>query len=123
MLMNILVLAFALSHAALWPGAQEKAAGSLTDVSGVWIMLIEGHQVGLELEQKDTAVLGVMLMMGQRRLLEGTYVDRTLTLKDRGGAAGGTRWRPCRPHHRADAGRWHARRRADDQSWAHEVDG
>ncbi len=81
MLMNILVLAFALSHAALWPGAQEKAAGSLTDVSGVWIMLIEGHQVGLELEQKDTAVLGVMLMMGQRRLLEGTHVDRTLTLK------------------------------------------
>jgi len=61
--------------------AQAKPAGSLTDITGVWIMLIEGHQVGLELEQKDTTVKGVMLMMGQRILLEGTYVDRTLTLK------------------------------------------
>lgn len=61
--------------------AQEKAVGSLTDVTGVWIMLIEGHQVGLELEQKETTVQGVMLVMGQRRLLEGTYVERTLTLK------------------------------------------
>jgi hypothetical protein len=61
--------------------AQAKPAGSLTDVSGVWIMLIEGHQVGLELEQKDTIVKGVMLVMGQRQLLEGTYVERTLTLK------------------------------------------
>jgi hypothetical protein len=61
--------------------AQAKPAGSLTDVSGVWIMLVEGHQVGLELEQKDTAIKGVMLVMGQRQLLEGTYADRTLTLK------------------------------------------
>ena len=61
--------------------AQDKPAGSLTDVTGVWIMLIEGHQVGLELEQKDTIVKGVMLVMGERQLLEGTYVDRALTLK------------------------------------------
>lgn len=61
--------------------AQSKPAGSLTDVSGVWIMMIEGHQVGLELEQKETIVKGVMLVMGQRQLLEGTYVDRELTLK------------------------------------------
>lgn len=54
---------------------------SLTDVTGVWIMLVEGHQVGLELEQEDTVVKGVMLMMGQRQLLEGTYVDRQLTLR------------------------------------------
>ena len=60
--------------------AQEKPSGSLTDVSGVWTMLIEGHQVGLELEQKDTIVKGVILVMGQRQLLEGTYVDRALTL-------------------------------------------
>jgi hypothetical protein len=60
---------------------QEKAVGSLTDVTGVWIMLIEGHQVGLELEQKETTVQGVMLVMGRRQLLEGTYVERTLTLK------------------------------------------
>jgi hypothetical protein len=61
--------------------AQQKPAGSLTDVSGVWIMLVEGHQIGLELEQDGAAVKGVMLVMGRRQLLEGTYQDRTLTLK------------------------------------------
>ena len=79
MFKNTLVVALSLLPLAL--AAQSKPAGSLTDVSGVWIMLIEGHQVGLELEQKDAAVTGVMLMMGQRQLLEGTYVERTLTLK------------------------------------------
>jgi hypothetical protein len=59
----------------------EKARGSLTDVSGVWVMLVSGHQIGLELEQKGTVVEGVMLAMGQRILLVGDYTDRTLTLK------------------------------------------
>lgn len=63
------------------PATQEKPAASLTDVTGVWIMLVEGHQVGLELEQDGTAVKAVMLMRGQRQLLEGTYVDRQLTLR------------------------------------------
>jgi hypothetical protein len=81
MLKNMLVVALSLPVLALALGAQSKPAGSLTDLSGVWIMLIEGHQVGLELEQKDTVVQGVMLMMGQRQLLEGTFVERTLTLK------------------------------------------
>ena len=61
--------------------AQAKPAGSLTDVSGVWIMMVEGHQIGLELEQKGTVIKGVMLVMGQRQLLEGTYIERELTLK------------------------------------------
>ena len=60
--------------------AQAKSAGSLTDVTGVWIMLIEGHQVGLELEQDGADVKGVMLMMGQRILLTGTFSDRQLSL-------------------------------------------
>jgi hypothetical protein len=81
MLTNRLVVALSLSLLPLALGTQSKPAGSLSDVSGVWIMLIEGHQVGLELEQKDTEVKGVILMMGQRQLLEGTYVERTLTLK------------------------------------------
>ena len=59
---------------------QVKATGSLTDVTGVWIMLIEGHQVGLELEQDGTAVKGIMLVMGQRQLLTGTYDNRELKL-------------------------------------------
>jgi hypothetical protein len=60
--------------------AQSKPAGSLTDVSGVWIMHVESHQVGLELEQEGTTVKGVMLVMGQRQLLTGTYGNRELTL-------------------------------------------
>ena len=56
-------------------------AGSLTDVTGVWTMLIEGHKIGLELEQKGGKVEGVMLAMGRRVLLVGDYVERTLTLK------------------------------------------
>ena len=69
-------------------------AGSLTDLTGVWTMLVEGHQIGLELEQKDGKLEGVMLAMGQRILLVGSYVDRVLTLKgerpeDSGGLAHG----------------------------------
>jgi len=55
--------------------------GSLSDVTGVWIMMVAGHQIGLELDQKGTVVEGVMLAMGQRILLIGDYVDRKLTLK------------------------------------------
>ena len=59
----------------------KKPAGSLTDVTGVWVMQVASHQIGLELEQKGRVVEGVMLAMGQRILLIGEYVDRTLTLK------------------------------------------
>jgi hypothetical protein len=81
MVKKTLVVALSLTLLPLALSAQSKPPGSLSDVSGVWIMLIEGHQVGLELEQKDTEVKGVILMMGQRQLLEGTYIERTLTLK------------------------------------------
>ena len=83
-------LLFGVAIGAIWSAvsAQEKPPGSLTDVTGVWIMLVEGHQVGLELEQKETAVQGVMLVMGQRQLLTGTYVERTLTLKGEKGEDG-----------------------------------
>ena len=59
----------------------QAPAGSLTDVTGVWTMLVEGHQIGLELEQKEHKVEGVMLAMGRRVLLVGDFVDRVLTLK------------------------------------------
>lgn len=92
-----LMTAFALTVAAAASlSAQSGAAssvGSLTDVTGVWTMQVESHQMGLELEQKGTKVEGVMLAMGQRILLVGTYVDRTLTLKGErpeDGATGGT---------------------------------
>ena len=55
-------------------GRQPAATGSLTDVTGVWTMLVEGHSFGLELEQKEQKVEGVMLVMG-RRVLVGDFVD------------------------------------------------
>lgn len=74
----VLMVSVALSSAA---ARQTARAGSLTDVSGVWTMLVEGHQIGLELEQKDGKVEGVMLAMGRRVLLVGTYEGRALTLR------------------------------------------
>lgn len=65
-----------------------KPRGSLSDVTGVWIMLVAGHQIGLELEQKGTVIEGVMLAMGQRIQLIGDYVDRKLTLKGEAPADG-----------------------------------
>ena len=63
------------------PAAAQSPAGSTTDVTGVWVMTVEGHQFGLELEQKEQKVEGVMLAMGRRVLLVGDFVDRVLTLK------------------------------------------
>ena len=68
----------ALSSAAT--AQQKQETPSLTDVTGVRIMLVEGHQISLELEQKGTTVEGVMHAMGTRQLLKGTYVERALTL-------------------------------------------
>ena len=63
-------------------GAQPaEPTGSLTDVTGTWVMEVAGHQFALELEQKGTRVEGIMNAMGQRVLLVGDYKDRTLTLK------------------------------------------
>lgn len=63
------------------PASQESKPDSLTDLTGVWVMLVAGHQIGLELDQQGTKVEGVMHAMGQRILLVGEYADRTLTLK------------------------------------------
>jgi hypothetical protein len=79
-----LALAALVFAAATVPAAAQtptRPAGSLTDVTGVWTMLVAGHQIGLELEQKGAKVEGVMLAMGRRVLLVGDYVERTLTLK------------------------------------------
>jgi hypothetical protein len=81
----------------LIPASQDSQVGSLTDVSGVWVMMIEGHQIGLELDQKGDKVEGIMHAMGQRILLVGTYVDRKLTLK-------GERPEDQLPHGNSDAG-------------------
>ena len=50
-------------------------------MTGIWVITVESHQIGLELEQKDAKVEGVMHAMGQRILLVGNYADRKLILK------------------------------------------
>jgi hypothetical protein len=52
-----------------------------TDVTGTWVIEVESHQLGLELEQKGTAVEGTLYAMGDRLPLTGTYIDRQLVLK------------------------------------------
>ena len=76
-------IAFALAAVLGLPSAQvqDQPSPSLTDVTGVWVMMLERHQIALELEQKSEKVEGIMHPMGMRLLLVGTYVDRTLTLK------------------------------------------
>jgi len=77
-----LSLAIALSAIAATAAAQDQTAkASMTDLTGVWVMTVEGHQMGLEIEQKDGKIEAVMLAMGRRTLLVGDYVKRTLTLK------------------------------------------
>ena len=49
-------------------------------MTGVWIMLIEGHQVGLELEQDGTAVQGAITA---RMLDDGTLEGELTTNKGR----------------------------------------
>ena len=39
-------------------GAQERPANSITDVTGTWVISIESHQLGLELEQKESKIEG-----------------------------------------------------------------
>ena len=97
-MVRIGVLAVAVTVSAAAITAQDKSpAGSLTDVTGVWVMMIEGHQIGLELDQKSDKVEGIMHAMGQRILLVGSYVDRKLTLK-------GERPEDQLPHGNSEAG-------------------
>jgi hypothetical protein len=77
----VLVAALVVLPAASPRAAQPAPAGSLTDVTGEWVMEVAGHQMGLELSQTGATVEGVMQAMGRRVLLVGTYEDRTLTLK------------------------------------------
>jgi hypothetical protein len=81
-MLKLLVCATAMVIQAAGASAQQaEPAGSLTDVTGVWVMEVQGHQFALELEQKASKVEGVMNAMGQRILLVGEYKDRALTLK------------------------------------------
>lgn len=65
--------------AAAVAGAQPET--KLDDVTGTWVINLESHQLGLELEQKGTKVEGTLHAMGNQIPLVGTFVDRKLELK------------------------------------------
>ena len=61
------------------PAAPEKKdeAPSLT---GTWVILLEGHQVGLEVEDKSGTLEATLVHMGQRVPLDGDVRDGAFTL-------------------------------------------
>jgi len=64
-------------------GAQ-PATGERNDeprsLTGTWVMLLEGHQVGLEVEDKAGTLEATLFIMGQRVLLDGEVKDNAFTL-------------------------------------------
>jgi hypothetical protein len=48
------------------------------DVAGTWNISLSGHQIGLVLEQTDTAISGTLMLMGTDVALTGTFVDGVL---------------------------------------------
>ena len=66
-------------HAGAQPAAPETqdAPRSLT---GTWVILLEGHQVGLEVEDKTGTLEATLYIMGQRVPLDGAVKDDAFTL-------------------------------------------
>jgi len=62
--------------------AQESKPADTTEapLTGTWVMLLQGHQVGLEIEQADKVLTGTLHIMGQRVPVDGEMVDRAFTL-------------------------------------------
>src|SRR5262245_13737021 len=58
--------------------AQEKATPPA--ISGTWVMLSEGHQVGLEVEDTSGTLEGTLYIMGQRVPVDGTLKEGEFTL-------------------------------------------
>ena len=49
-------------------------------VVGTWVLEMQGHQVGLGLEQDGAKLTGTLVIMGQKILVDGEYADRSFTL-------------------------------------------
>jgi hypothetical protein len=50
------------------------------DVAGAWNLSLQGHQVALVLEQKETAVSGTLMLMGTDIPVQGTFDQSRLAL-------------------------------------------
>jgi len=62
----------------------QPAAGERKDeprsLTGTWVILLEGHQVGLEVEDKSGTLEATLFNMGQRVPLDGEVTDNAFTL-------------------------------------------
>lgn len=77
---GVMLLMLATTGAAAQPGAPPAAGDAGASVTGTWVMLLSGHQVGLELEDKSGTLEGTVFIMGQRVLVDGTIADRAFSL-------------------------------------------
>jgi hypothetical protein len=66
--------------AAFAVSASAQPAKTAEGVAGLWNISLEGHQVGLELEQDGRKVTGMMMIMGKEVPMDGEFTDRALTL-------------------------------------------
>ena len=76
--------AFGLVIALATAASAQPAAGTKKDeprsLTGTWVILLEGHQVGLEVEDKSGTLEATLYIMGQRVLLDGEMKDDAFTL-------------------------------------------
>ena len=63
----------------------QESGSHPSDVSGTWNISLQGHQIALELEQKESAVTGTLMLMGTDVAMSGTFADRALKLTGKSG--------------------------------------
>ena len=61
------------------PAADERKSAP-PSLTGTWVILLEGHQVGLEVEDKSGTLEATLYIMGQRVPLDGEVKDNAFTL-------------------------------------------
>jgi hypothetical protein len=54
-------------------------AAQNNNIAGTWVLEMQGHQVGLGIEQDGATLTGTLVIMGQKILVEGEYADRSFT--------------------------------------------
>jgi hypothetical protein len=62
------------------PESQAEKKEEPRGLTGTWVILLEGHQVGLEVEDKSGTLEGTLYIMGQRVLVDGTVKDGAFIL-------------------------------------------
>jgi hypothetical protein len=62
------------------PESQTEKKEEPRSLTGTWVILLEGHQVGLEVEDKAGTLEGTLYIMGQRVPVDGTVKDDAFML-------------------------------------------